>query len=380
MNKLLVVFPKETGGEWVAMKNIASQLHKKFPKLVQINMIEGLEIVWDEKEKFQLARNFLKSLFLYGRITLQAVGKKIDNTYSNSLLFLFVFNILNRFRNREIKLFYHFHGARHESLEEEIKKESNLARKYFYIFPFYLLITSIEKYALSVTKKIFIPSKSAVKELESLWGSQDKKRVKIVVSGFEPKIFYPKRSPRILISENFKLLYVGRIIPVKRIELVIAAFQNLRKEIRCQLNIVYPKISDMEISHWFSSLTKNVEDVNLFSNLKNPNIADKYREANLTLLLSAKEHFPLVYLESIACGTPVVTSDIPAISSLQKKIWPKLIVSNFESKGISDSILKYYHLSQININKIRKRCIQSSKGYTWERSTNLVLDAINEKD
>lgn len=378
MRRLLIVFPKESGGEWVAMKNIASQIHEKFPKKVRVQEVKNLQVFWDSSKRLQLASQLIKSIDVYLIIINKFKKKSIRSYYSNSLLFLWLTGIFSKIRNEKAKLNYHFHGARHGSTSDELKREPQFIRRFFYILPIYLLVSTVERHALKMSRVVFIPSASAKEQLKHLWGFRNTKKLKIIPSGYDPKIFYPKMESKTSLKGHFKLLYVGRIDPLKKIELLINSFLYLRKNLDCQLDIVFPEISDESTKEWFSNLISEKKGINLFSDLRQEDIAEHYRSADLSLLLSSKENFPLVFLESIACGTPVVTSKIASIDSLQKHIYSRLNVGRVTPQKVKEAVLSYYNLSSNKKEGIRKRCIEISKDYIWEKSANLILRTINE--
>lgn len=111
------------------------------------------------------------------------------------------------------------------------------------------------------------------------------------------------------------LLWVGRMVHVKGLEVLIAAVERVRaQEIDCVLVLV----GDGPLR---DSLAADVErrglrGVRFFGAVSHERLADFYRAADLTVLPSRSEGIPNVLLESLACGTPFVASRVGDIPSL----------------------------------------------------------------
>jgi glycosyltransferase involved in cell wall biosynthesis len=102
-------------------------------------------------------------------------------------------------------------------------------------------------------------------------------------------------------------LFVGKLLPGKRPEDLLAASALLRKR-RVRLRVAYAGSGPLE-----RSLTEESERLGLpatFLGFRNQSeMPSLYRSADLMALPSASETWGLVVNESLACGTPVVVSD-----------------------------------------------------------------------
>jgi alpha-1,3-rhamnosyl/mannosyltransferase len=114
------------------------------------------------------------------------------------------------------------------------------------------------------------------------------------------------------------VLYVGRSDPYKNLPLLVQAFATARKTSGLPLRLViagprdfrYPdaenRARDLGVAHavhWAGCLTDEA-------------LARTYRQAQMLVLFSRCEGFGLPVLEAMACGTPVICSDIPALREL----------------------------------------------------------------
>jgi len=108
------------------------------------------------------------------------------------------------------------------------------------------------------------------------------------------------------------ILHVGSTIPRKRIDFLLRVFKNLRDEV--------PEARLIRVGGSFSlEQLKLVDELGLanaiveLGHLDRSQLAAVYRRAAVLLLPSEREGFGLPVVEAMACGTPVVASDLPSL-------------------------------------------------------------------
>lgn len=108
------------------------------------------------------------------------------------------------------------------------------------------------------------------------------------------------------------LLSVGSTIPRKRMDVLLEVFAAIRGELP-QARLIRVG-SEFTPAQWQLAWDLNVEDsIHLLSGLAPSVLAAVYRRADLLLQTSESEGFGLPLLEALACGCPVVASDIPVL-------------------------------------------------------------------
>ena len=106
------------------------------------------------------------------------------------------------------------------------------------------------------------------------------------------------------------LLFLGRLVPEKRPELLIEAFQQLKKS---GWKLVLAG-GDSDTTEYISELHQLADcnpDIIFAGELKGSRLAEMVRGAGLFILPSDLEGLPLAMLEAMREGVPVVASDIP---------------------------------------------------------------------
>ncbi|WNB93749.1 N-acetyl-alpha-D-glucosaminyl L-malate synthase BshA [Bacillus sp. NEB1478] len=113
------------------------------------------------------------------------------------------------------------------------------------------------------------------------------------------------------------IVHISNFRPVKRIQDVIQSFAHIRKEIKSKLLLIG---NGPELTVACEMVKKlKIEDDVLFLG-KQENVGELFSICDLKLLLSEKESFGLVLLEAMACGVPVIGTNIGGI--------PEVIVDN----------------------------------------------------
>ena len=132
----------------------------------------------------------------------------------------------------------------------------------------------------------------------------------------DERVYGPKTDKKDLkkaynIAEDEKvLLHVSNFRPVKRVVDVVRTFAAVQTEVSCKL-VMLGDGPDREKA-WAEAKRLGVDqDVLFLGNQRQ--VADYLHIADLMLLLSEKESFGLAALEAMACGVPVLGTDVGGI-------------------------------------------------------------------
>jgi D-inositol-3-phosphate glycosyltransferase len=160
-------------------------------------------------------------------------------------------------------------------------------------------------------------------ELITHYGA-DPSRIEIVPPGVDHAFFSPgsRRGARqaLGLGDEPVLLFVGRIQPLKGVDVAVEALARLRDR-RARMLIVGGS-SGAEGDDYVADVHKLIADHGLSERITmvppQPHhvLSTYYRAADLTVVPSRSESFGLVALESAACGTPVVASDVGGLRTL----------------------------------------------------------------
>ncbi len=137
-------------------------------------------------------------------------------------------------------------------------------------------------------------------------------RLEVVPLGVHPAFTRGTPATREIADGPVTLLHVGSTIARKRIDVLLNVLARVREHA--------PTMRLVRVGGAFTpaqtalARTLGVEDaIRVMPPVSHAELAGLYRDAALVLLPSAAEGFGLPVVEAMACGTPVVASDLPVL-------------------------------------------------------------------
>lgn len=121
-------------------------------------------------------------------------------------------------------------------------------------------------------------------------------------------------------ADSAQILYVGRLIDDKGIDVLIRAVSKLRSALP-EVTLVI--VGEGPKREQFEALAakKGVADrVTFTGTVSNERLPKLYNESAVFALPSLNEGFPRTVIEAMACGTPVVATDLPQLQSVVKQV------------------------------------------------------------
>ncbi len=163
------------------------------------------------------------------------------------------------------------------------------------------------------------------------------------------------------------ILFVGMLEPRKNITVLLKAFLKLDKEIDADLVIVGKKgWYFIEIQEFLDSisLTKLKNNIIFTGYVKEDDLKYFYRGAFLFVYPSIYEGFGLPPLQAMACGVPVITSDISSIPEVVGEAAIKIDPNNYLE--LAEKIKEVFFNQKLRENLI-KEGIQRAKKFSMEK-------------
>jgi D-inositol-3-phosphate glycosyltransferase len=190
-----------------------------------------------------------------------------------------------------------------------------------------------ERHIADVSDLIISPSTEERVSLVKEYGISPSKIV-VVHPGVNPRLFYPGENRVFLkktgIRQNdFVLLYVGRIEPVKGLAHLIEALKIMKENDpflfeKTKLLVIGGGKKEEELyeNEEVSHIKKQVERhglknrVRFLGSIDHSQLRKYYSVADALVVPSLYESFGLVTVEALACGTPVIVSQIGKMRSI----------------------------------------------------------------
>jgi glycosyltransferase involved in cell wall biosynthesis len=180
--------------------------------------------------------------------------------------------------------------------------------------------------------------------------------ISIIPNGVAEDFFYTK--VRSLPKRKLNLLYVGRLATQKKVERLVEAMPLLKSP--AQLTIVGDG-EDMEklIKISIKLKLKNIT----FTGRKNgTELREYYKNADAFVISSDREGMPLVVLEAMAAGLPIVASNVIGLNELVDGTG--ILVNNPSPKTFAESIDKLWQ-NPLQLRKLSDKSLKKAGEYSW---------------
>ncbi|ASA78636.1 glycosyltransferase family 4 protein [Thermococcus sp. 5-4] len=244
---------------------------------------------------------------------------------------------------------------------------------------FYKLLMKLEKHGYVMAKKIIAVSSTTKSSLTDDYDVPSEK-ITLLPNGVDFHIFRPLSRVK---KVPYSILYVGRLDKRKGLYYLIKAMKHITKELPTARLYI---IGSGHLRNNLEQLIKN-ERVNnnvvFLGNVPLDDLVKWYNKAEVFVLPSLFEGFGIVVLEAIACGTPVVGTNVPGIVDIIEHEKTGVLVSPKSELGLKEQLV--YLLSSPKIrrkltHKSRKRL---ERKFEWkvivERLTELYHDVAYGK-
>lgn len=219
----------------------------------------------------------------------------------------------------------------------------------------------IEKTTTKLPKKI-IPISNKIKDDLKIFKVPEEKNY-VIPNGVDFN-YIQSIKPR---ARNFDIIYVGRLISHKNVDVLLRAISKVKKtipNIRCGIIGSGPDLEKLEN---LSKILKLEDNVNFFGFVeKDEDVYSHMKSSKIFVLPSTREGFPNTILEANSCGLPaiIVNHEKNAGVGVIKDNENGFIV-NLSAEDISNKIL-YLLENEIELTKLNKKSISFAKNYDWE--------------
>jgi 1,2-diacylglycerol 3-alpha-glucosyltransferase len=203
-------------------------------------------------------------------------------------------------------------------------------------------------------------------------------RVRVVLPGVDTTVFRPtvaESSPVGDLIDVQYVFYVGRLVAAKNVDILIEAI--------ALVNDVYlvivgsgenqDNLMDMALKLGI------VERVLFLGSKKSDTLAPLFTMASATVLPTRIESFGQVFLESLACGTPVIgfgggPEFRTAVSEIVESDFNGIVVNEYTPQALANAITQILNLRQIKSEEIRDWNVNYvNTRYTWNSTVTNIF-------
>jgi glycosyltransferase involved in cell wall biosynthesis len=244
---------------------------------------------------------------------------------------------------------------------------------------FYLKLTT--RWGVWRAKRILTVSESTKRDMVRIYGVNPAKIVNIplgVDEKYQP-LPYDQVQPaldRYGLSYKKYILFVGTMQPRKNIIGLVEAFEKLKKDNHIEEKLVLaggkgwlwePILQRIETSPLRDS-------IKVMDYVKMEDLPALYNGAALVTLPALYEGFGLPPLEAMACGTPVVVSDISSLPEVVGEAG--ILVDPKSADSIASGLLQVLRDPQLRTEMSRKG-LERAKIFTWRACAEQTLKVLN---
>jgi D-inositol-3-phosphate glycosyltransferase len=244
-----------------------------------------------------------------------------------------------------------------------------------------------EKQVLRRADRVVVATLAELTQLRFLYKANDRKLV-VIPPGVDVCHFYPIPADEAkmyvgLKPEDRMVLFVGRIEPLKGVDTLIQAMSCLqwKEERPVHLAIIGgdPAASPEEMSAEMARLQKLCDDLAVGQTVVFLGKRDQdklpyyYSAAELVVMPSHYESFGMVALEAMACGTPVIASEVGGLAYLVRDGETGFTIPDQEPETLCEKIswlLNDHHLHET----MSRRAVEYAQDYAWEKIAKQIVD------
>jgi len=238
--------------------------------------------------------------------------------------------------NTGIPVIYHQHGSGNPVALSRFF----YARRFFFQGLFELILMIIYRYSDWI---IAIDKLCLAKAIKN--GAR--RKTTLLMNAIDTQEFRPNKTYRIKTRHRFgikanhnSILFVGRIVKTKGPARLLKCIPFLRKEgIPFQMFFAGDG-SYMPYMKNYVTKNKNEDCVNLLGHVPHEDLPYYYNMADVVVLPSDMEGVPMVVLEALACGTPVVASSVGGIPDIIEQGKNGMLVENLSAENLASSIIQ----------------------------------------
>jgi glycosyltransferase involved in cell wall biosynthesis len=244
-------------------------------------------------------------------------------------------------------------------------------------------LTCQEQICLQAADLIVTPSQVTAEYLESRGAIASK--IKVIPNGVDLDIFKfnnPSHKDR-----DFQLLYFGTLSSWQGVNLAIEALELICKDLPATLTIIGAAGSDRSFPRIIQLASKlGVADrLNLIPPVSQLELVNYIHQADAVIApLTPNDRnliqgcCPLKVLESMAAGTPVISSDLPVVRELGINGKHFLLVKPGSAKGIKDAVLQLAADPELGIDLAIASRSQVELNYPWKRAGEALIGGYEE--
>ena len=251
-----------------------------------------------------------------------------------------------------------------------------------------------EKLVISKAERIIAATLAEKSQLEFLYEAPSSK-ISVIPPGVDTRHFYPidKDEAKEVVGispETHLILYVGRIEPLKGIDNLIQAIALLQKQDSlqcCPHDLVIiggepdakPEVMNAEMARLQDMVEElQIENFVIFLGKQDQQILPYYYSAaEMVVMPSHYESFGMVALEAMACGKPVIASQVGGLAFLVRDGETGFVIPGNDVEKLAGRLTDLIKNKELR-EKLGKQSAEYAQLYSWETISSKMIELYNQ--
>ncbi len=169
------------------------------------------------------------------------------------------------------------------------------------------------------------------------------------------------------------ILAVGNLQPRKNLQRVIRSYGRLRRDRGVDLDLILAGQSTWGSSRIVSEITRNrlEKNVHLTGFVSTEDLVALYKHAEFSVYASLYEGFGLPVLESMTCGTPVITSNVSSMPEIAGDA--AVLVDPRSEEELQEAMARLAEDEGLR-RRLRERGLRRAAEFSWRRAAERTLE------
>ncbi len=249
-----------------------------------------------------------------------------------------------------------------------------------------------ERQVLRRAERIIVATLAELTQLRFLYRA-DSRKMTVIPPGVDTCHFYPIPADEAkqyigLKPENRMVLFVGRIEPLKGIDTLIQAMscldlQGMHRPVHLAIIGGDVDVSPEEMSDEMTRLQKMCDDlcmggmVVFLGKRGQDTLPYYYSAAEVVVMPSLYESFGMVALEAMACGTPVIASEVGGLGYLVQNGITGYTIPDSEPEALCDKLSWLLGNTDLR-NEMGASAAKYAANYAWNKIAAQIIDVYKE--
>lgn len=251
-----------------------------------------------------------------------------------------------------------------------------------------------ERQVLRRANRIIVATLAELTQLRFLYRA-DVRTLVVIPPGVDTSHFYSIPSDEAkqyigLKPENRMILFVGRIEPLKGVDTLIQAMSCLDQSLTSASRPVHlaiiggePNADPKDMSAEMTRLQKICDDlcmggmVVFLGKRAQDTLPYYYSAAELLVMPSLYESFGMVALEAMACGTPVIASEVGGLGYLVQNGETGYTIPDSDPEVLCEKLSILLGDNELR-EKMGRRAAEYARDYDWEKIALKLIDVYKE--